>query len=124
MIRRPPRSTRTDTLFPYTTLFRSTISGSGQNITSPYAGRSEMEIAYVAKLLAQGKSVYKIRALHGSHLEPTWGDLTKANLIVTGIESTNQAQLLTALVGGFAHKELKTCRKYSAHQTKDHHRAV
>src|SRR3546814_6371582 len=25
MIRRPPRSTRTDTLFPYTTLFRSLI---------------------------------------------------------------------------------------------------
>src|SRR3546814_5459695 len=28
MIRRPPRSTRTDTLFPYTTLFRSAVSGS------------------------------------------------------------------------------------------------
>src|SRR3546814_14948052 len=27
MIRRPPRSTRTDTLFPYTTLFRSTAPG-------------------------------------------------------------------------------------------------
>src|SRR3546814_8211139 len=27
MIRRPPRSTRTDTLFPYTTLFRSLYSG-------------------------------------------------------------------------------------------------
>src|SRR3546814_18218258 len=27
MIRRPPRSTRTDTLFPYTTLFRSTVLG-------------------------------------------------------------------------------------------------
>src|SRR3546814_18587956 len=26
MIRRPPRSTRTDTLFPYTTLFRSKLS--------------------------------------------------------------------------------------------------
>src|SRR3546814_14770321 len=26
MIRRPPRSTRTDTLFPYTTLFRSSYS--------------------------------------------------------------------------------------------------
>src|SRR3546814_21062691 len=25
MIRRPPRSTRTDTLFPYTTLFRSLV---------------------------------------------------------------------------------------------------
>src|SRR3546814_1353175 len=29
MIRRPPRSTRTDTLFPYTTLFRS---GEGQHL--------------------------------------------------------------------------------------------
>src|SRR3546814_10207104 len=27
MLRRPPRSTRTDTLFPYTTLFRSRASG-------------------------------------------------------------------------------------------------
>src|SRR3546814_21089755 len=27
MIRRPPRSTRTDTLFPYTTLFRSALYG-------------------------------------------------------------------------------------------------
>src|SRR3546814_10570936 len=27
MIRRPPRSTRTDTLFPYTTLFRSKLYG-------------------------------------------------------------------------------------------------
>src|SRR3546814_5504447 len=26
MIRRPPRSTRTDTLFPYTTLFRSHVA--------------------------------------------------------------------------------------------------
>src|SRR3546814_19231830 len=26
MLRRPPRSTRTDTLFPYTTLFRSLLS--------------------------------------------------------------------------------------------------
>src|SRR3546814_10100472 len=30
MIRRPPRSTRTDTLFPYTTLFRSTVRGVGR----------------------------------------------------------------------------------------------
>src|SRR3546814_5665964 len=35
MIRRPPRSTRTDTLFPYTTLFRSRDRAS-----SPQAGRS------------------------------------------------------------------------------------
>src|SRR3546814_18879117 len=38
MIRRPPRSTRTDTLFPYTTLFRSrlvaAVSGWCVNATS------------------------------------------------------------------------------------------
>src|SRR3546814_6380202 len=31
MIRRPPRSTRTDTLFPYTTLFRSFLPLDSQN---------------------------------------------------------------------------------------------
>src|SRR3546814_2121063 len=31
MIRRPPRSTRTYTLFPYTTLFRSTIDDGGDD---------------------------------------------------------------------------------------------
>src|SRR3546814_10083394 len=32
MIRRPPRSTRTDTLFPYTTLFRSLL-GIGEGLS-------------------------------------------------------------------------------------------
>src|SRR3546814_6985516 len=33
MIRRPPRSTRTDTLFPYTTLFRSAVGvGEGRDV--------------------------------------------------------------------------------------------
>src|SRR3546814_695720 len=36
MIRRPPRSTRTDTLFPYTTLFRSgALGGIGQHVGNP-----------------------------------------------------------------------------------------
>src|SRR3546814_8725756 len=36
MLRRPPRSTRTDTLFPYTTLFRST--GYSDSLLSPLTG--------------------------------------------------------------------------------------
>src|SRR3546814_20451409 len=32
MIRRPPRSTRTDTLFPYTTLFRSLEDGNNETL--------------------------------------------------------------------------------------------
>src|SRR3546814_13918643 len=41
MVRRPPRSTRTDTLFPYTTLFRSTEDEAGR----PTAGVGEIIIA-------------------------------------------------------------------------------
>src|SRR3546814_18311470 len=40
MIRRPPRSTRTDTLFPYTTLFRSHVPVAGVDrfaLTQPLA---------------------------------------------------------------------------------------
>src|SRR3546814_11538509 len=38
MIRRPPRSTRTDTLFPYTTLFRSQPASRGFQIDSAPLG--------------------------------------------------------------------------------------
>src|SRR3546814_6886113 len=34
MIRRPPRSTRTDTLFPYTTLFRSPLGRGRRSMTA------------------------------------------------------------------------------------------
>src|SRR3546814_13433566 len=37
MIRRPPRSTRTDTLFPYTALFRSWVVGTGSSAGDPAA---------------------------------------------------------------------------------------
>src|SRR3546814_12744415 len=39
MIRRPPRSTRTDTLFPYTTLFRSLYKDdASRRVSEPSAG--------------------------------------------------------------------------------------
>src|SRR3546814_2904349 len=38
MIRRPPRSTRTDTLFPYTTLFRSVLFGGTIDAKAPDGG--------------------------------------------------------------------------------------
>src|SRR3546814_8884663 len=39
MIRRPPRSTRTDTLFPYTTLFRSGCLDVGLALAEQFAER-------------------------------------------------------------------------------------
>src|SRR3546814_13877224 len=50
MIRRPPRSTRTDTLFPYTTLFRSNLWE--QSLLAMQAPRSQR---YRADFIA-GKS--------------------------------------------------------------------
>src|SRR3546814_3936765 len=47
MIRRPPRSTRTDTLFPYTTLFRS-LQAAGRSST-----RASRRGAF-GRLLARG----------------------------------------------------------------------
>src|SRR3546814_6480353 len=48
MIRRPPRSTRTDTLFPYTTLFRSVVDeafGARLQRLRTKAGLSQAEVA-------------------------------------------------------------------------------
>src|SRR3546814_17397857 len=49
MIRRPPRSTRTDTLFPYTTLFRSCSIA-----TSPLAAMCFEETITASTTLALG----------------------------------------------------------------------
>src|SRR3546814_958551 len=48
MIRRPPRSTRTDTLFPYTTLFRS-VERTGDRDRELAAGVQVQRRAFSAK---------------------------------------------------------------------------
>src|SRR3546814_14994688 len=48
MIRRPPRSTRTDTLFPYTTLFRSGLGAANHVVRRTRVGVFVVaQIAYV-----------------------------------------------------------------------------
>src|SRR3546814_13068985 len=42
MIRRPPRSTRTDTLFPYTTLFRSALLSAGTKALDELARNADL----------------------------------------------------------------------------------
>src|SRR3546814_18366027 len=74
MIRRPPRSTRTDTLFPYTTLFRSyepdqileafrwlAISGAGYNQKCTW---HEQKLSH---LLSRG---YSNNPFHSHELKP------------------------------------------------------
>src|SRR3546814_4851518 len=62
MIRRPPRSTRTDTLFPYTTLFDAYYQDVQQRIKDqqfpnadlPMKGREKLDIVIVVDMLLTG----------------------------------------------------------------------
>src|SRR3546814_8805899 len=57
MIRRPPRSTRTDTLFPYTTLFRSLDEvplGGDPGEPDPLVPSRQHVVQQVAELVEQG----------------------------------------------------------------------
>src|SRR3546814_14289387 len=77
MIRRPPRSTRTDTLFPYTTLFRSPDSGAHREVSCPrrsprwHAGnRRSGARSFRLPLLCHPKPAAPVGAMgHGS---PDW----------------------------------------------------
>src|SRR3546814_9160335 len=66
MIRRPPRSTRTDTLFPYTTLFRS-VSNTLGTVDSTFTFEPERSTNYEAGIkstLAGGAVVANLSAYH------------------------------------------------------------
>src|SRR3546814_20235102 len=68
MIRRPPRSTRTDTLFPYTTLFRSpcgSITGAPQIRASEVIAEIEASPrgAYtgaIGRIDAEGDAIFNV----------------------------------------------------------------
>src|SRR3546814_3909844 len=78
MIRRPPRSTRTDTLFPYTTLFRSLPDGTGIDVCREMRAKDpgirgmiltsyDDEDAVSAAILA-GASGYVLKQIEGNNL--------------------------------------------------------
>src|SRR3546814_15514807 len=77
MIRRPPRSTRTDTLFPYTTLFRS-VRGAhprpgprgpgGRSALRHVAGRSEEHTSELQSLMRISYAVFCLKKKHDDML--------------------------------------------------------
>src|SRR3546814_6627554 len=62
MIRRPPRSTRTDTLFPYTTLFRSKVR---RGDASDLLGRPHRQVVGRQRLADLGRQNRSKLALFG-----------------------------------------------------------
>src|SRR5881409_1228058 len=61
MIRRPPRSTRGTTLFPYTTLFRSNVPGTRQLADGGIAGQTRQVLENIkAVLVFAGSSLDRV----------------------------------------------------------------
>src|SRR3546814_2605078 len=63
MIRRPPRSTRTDTLFPYTTLFRSATRATDQREDAGVAAFYLMALALGVTLISTRGSAVDVMQL-------------------------------------------------------------
>src|SRR3546814_18066648 len=89
MIRRPPRSTRTDTLFPYTTLFRSLgvhvggvllgVGGARQNdVGSVRAGIAAMALIDDEGALAGLAEASDLQPVGAEQVEPLDGDVLAA----------------------------------------------
>src|SRR3546814_8961321 len=79
MIRRPPRSTRTDTLFPYTTLFRSVLGSSAPVLQVVAAFRHQL----TASIFGVGVAIGSGWLIVG-HLDPLTGvtSATAVGLVV------------------------------------------
>src|SRR3546814_8593772 len=101
MRRRPPRSTRTDTLFPYTTLFRSVDPGVQQRLGARQAVRPDAGGGSRAQaaLLVLGGMRIGLRLLHVLH-----GDEADADIVVV-----DHQQLLDAVL------DRKSTRLNSSH---------
>src|SRR3546814_11235772 len=76
MIRRPPRSTRTDTLFPYTTLFRSELAAAslGFNLSMLLAIFGMGLVAGASPLMASeiGRRAHSVRDIRRTFRQTLW----------------------------------------------------
>src|SRR3546814_16397344 len=82
MLRRPPRSTRTDTLFPYTTLFRSIVPSS--HVRMPAVGLNPRRTGLLQALRLMGADIVVDREREAGG-EPV-GDLVVRHVPLHGIE--------------------------------------
>src|SRR3546814_9496507 len=72
MIRRPPRSTRTDTLFPFTTLFRSPAIGDDARFRARHLEVHVAEVILIAQDVADDRELLAFQdQAHGRSEEHT-----------------------------------------------------
>src|SRR3546814_10981382 len=94
MLRRPPRSTRTDTLFPCTTLFRSVLSPAmGGVIIGHEMGRA---LGVEAIFLERPEGVFELR--RGFTLKEGQKVLMVEDVVTTGLRSEEHTSELQSLM--------------------------
>src|SRR3546814_8687356 len=90
MIRRPPRSTRTDTLFPYTTLFRSQLVALDQALAEVTAATFGKQRVLGTQLHARRVAVLRLAIVTDAQI----ADLHAAHDVARSEEHTSELQSL------------------------------
>src|SRR3546814_6731590 len=96
MIRRPPRSTRTDTLFPYTTLFRSIVYG-GMVVLAGVLGNKQVALGSWLAVEA-GIFAFLLLVALSSAVSELHGQSVANRLVLWGFVPLVLSIMLTALV--------------------------
>src|SRR3546814_10862339 len=90
MIRPPPRSTRTDTLFPYTTLFRAQATGPVEG-TLTIAQQNDLE-AIFSELRTALDQITDVQAANGRNGQQVAAYQERADVRMTQLESVVSKQ--------------------------------
>src|SRR3546814_5556558 len=98
MIRRPPRSTRTDTLFPYTTLFRSPVlrapTSGAAAAADPVADPGRAGAADGADLDRPGRNLHVHRRCGTGGAQSRWHAMDRDRPTHRSEEHTSELQSL------------------------------
>src|SRR3546814_19000282 len=114
MIRRPPRSTRIDTLFPYTTLFRSVALVYLESPANPTNALVDVEAVRGARDAAFPGEQQPPIAIDHTFLGPLWQKTLKQGAELVVYSLTNYASGPSDLVSGSRSVDLKLAPKNTA----------
>src|SRR3546814_15291948 len=114
MIRRPPRSTRTDPLFPYTTLFRSTSLILNQSVVSAVVERLPITLSLALVSFVITIPVGIALGVIAACFRDTWFDAGVMAVALVGVSLPNfWVAILSVIL--FSVTDRKSTRLNSSH---------